>query len=350
MAKTIRLKESELTRIISTISEQQLLNEKWVLRPWVKIVIGIGKAWGWISGAWSDSRLKKNIRKVGKSKSGINIYEFEYKNKARFGGGTYRGVIAEDVPRKAVTIAENGYKRVDYSKLDVAFERINPRKTIKLSERDLSRTIRRVINERGRSNNPMARGNEEMETRGGGDGNKAQETLNMVKPLMDGLRQMNDDIQSMTPEFRMKNGKNAGWTREKAATSQEFVDLMETIVREIEETGSITPGTTGTINAKKSWFRKFLEWVHGLFYEWEGDPPPTYSSDVRLKENVTKTGVSKSGIPTYTFNYKNDNQLWSGTMAQDLLNMGREDAVTIMENGYYGVNYNMIDVDMVAKN
>tara|TARA_R110002110_G_scaffold15714_4_gene69791 strand:+ start:1942 stop:2829 length:888 start_codon:yes stop_codon:yes gene_type:complete len=73
-------------------------------------------------------------------------------------------------------------------------------------------------------------------------------------------------------------------------------------------------------------------------------------SDIRLKENITRTGISKSGIPTYTFNYKNDNELWSGTMAQDLIGMGREDAVTIMNNGYYGVYYDMIDVDMILKN
>jgi len=73
---------------------------------------------------------------------------------------------------------------------------------------------------------------------------------------------------------------------------------------------------------------------------------PYGGSDIRLKENITKTGVSKSGIPTYTFNYKNDNTLWSGTMAQDLLEMGMEDAVKTMDNGYYAVNYNMIDVDM----
>ncbi len=37
-------------------------------------------------------------------------------------------------------------------------------------------------------------------------------------------------------------------------------------------------------------------------------------------------------------------------MAQDLLEMGKNDAVTIMSNGYYGVNYGMIDIDMIAKN
>jgi hypothetical protein len=75
-----------------------------------------------------------------------------------------------------------------------------------------------------------------------------------------------------------------------------------------------------------------------------------YLSDIRLKENITKTGVSKSGIPIYTFNYKNENEVWSGTMAQDLIEMGRKDAVTIADNGYYAVYYDMIDVDMELKN
>ena len=73
-------------------------------------------------------------------------------------------------------------------------------------------------------------------------------------------------------------------------------------------------------------------------------------SDIRLKENINKVGMSKSGIPIYTFSYKDEEQLWSGTMAQDLISIGREDAVTIMDNGYYGVYYDMIDVDMIAKN
>lgn len=75
-----------------------------------------------------------------------------------------------------------------------------------------------------------------------------------------------------------------------------------------------------------------------------------FLSDIRLKENIDKTGVSKSGIPIYTFSYKNDDQIWSGTMAQDLLEMGRGDAVLLMDNGYYAVDYNAIDVDMEIKN
>ena len=73
-------------------------------------------------------------------------------------------------------------------------------------------------------------------------------------------------------------------------------------------------------------------------------------SDIRLKENIIKTGISKSGIPIYNFNYKNDDNIWSGTMAQDLIDMGMNEAVTIMDNGYYGVYYDMIDVDMELKN
>ena len=32
-------------------------------------------------------------------------------------------------------------------------------------------------------------------------------------------------------------------------------------------------------------------------------------------------------------------------MAQDLLRLGRGDAVSVMNNGYFGVNYSKIDID-----
>ena len=68
-------------------------------------------------------------------------------------------------------------------------------------------------------------------------------------------------------------------------------------------------------------------------------------SDIRLKENITKTGVSKSGIPTYEFNYIGHAERYSGAMAQDLLAI-QPDAVSLDASGYYKVNYNDIDVDM----
>lgn len=68
-------------------------------------------------------------------------------------------------------------------------------------------------------------------------------------------------------------------------------------------------------------------------------------SDIRLKENIERTGSSPSGIPIYEFNYINDSDRYSGAMAQDLLDSNPE-AVSLDTSGYYMVNYNSIDVDM----
>jgi len=381
------MKKSDLKNLIKEeikrIHKKGVLTEKWKLRPWVAIIGNIGKAWkliSWVMALPSDSRLKKNIRRVGNSPSGIPIYEFEYKNQVRFGGGTFRGVMAEQAPAKSVIIGNDGYKRVDYSQIDVIFESVIPTKRAinekfyepfdfdKLGNPGPTFPYNPFDNpyggmSQGGSNDPMAQGNEEMDAPIGGDGGgmvrtpvaskgvKEKELINVLGDLIGPMQQMNQDIQSLGPEYRNQQGEYV-WDAEMAGQFQELTGLYQTILSEMQGGGTITPQTKGKL---ASWFgkkfMKLIKWVHGLFYEWVPPPDtPTYGSDVRLKENITKTGVSKSGIPTYTFNYKNDNQLWSGTMAQDLLNMGREDAVVTMENGYYGVDYNMIDVDMIAKN
>ena len=73
-------------------------------------------------------------------------------------------------------------------------------------------------------------------------------------------------------------------------------------------------------------------------------------SDKRLKYNIIELGKSPLGIPIYSFKYKGGSVSYKGTMAQDLINMGLNDAVTVMSNGYYGVYYDMIDVDMELLN
>lgn len=79
---------------------------------------------GWKLTIWfSDMTLKENIELVGKSKSGVNIYEFDYINK-EYGNGRYRGVMAQEVP-SASKVGPGGKLMVDYSKLDVDFERLN---------------------------------------------------------------------------------------------------------------------------------------------------------------------------------------------------------------------------------
>ena len=71
----------------------------------------------------SDRRLKQNITQIGKSASGLNIYTFEYIDKS-FGEGTWQGVMSDEIPEIAVIKGDDGYDRVDYSKLDVTFKKI----------------------------------------------------------------------------------------------------------------------------------------------------------------------------------------------------------------------------------
>ena len=76
--------------------------------------------------AFSDITLKENIEQVGSSPSGIPIYHFDYKNK-NFGEGRYEGVMAQDlelIKPEAVINADEGYKMVNYSIIDVNFRRI----------------------------------------------------------------------------------------------------------------------------------------------------------------------------------------------------------------------------------
>jgi hypothetical protein len=70
----------------------------------------------------------------------------------------------------------------------------------------------------------------------------------------------------------------------------------------------------------------------------------TYS-DVRLKENINKIGISNSGIPVYQFNYKGSSERYRGTMAQDLIKLGKLEAINKDNKGFYMVDYNKIDVE-----
>ena len=73
----------------------------------------------------SDRRLKTNIKLKGKSPSGINIYSFEFKEKDKFGYGTYQGVMSDEINKEAVHVGEDGYDRVNYSLIDVEFKKIS---------------------------------------------------------------------------------------------------------------------------------------------------------------------------------------------------------------------------------
>jgi len=76
-------------------------------------------------GSFSDERLKKNIRLVRASKSGIPIYEFEYINKD-LGDGRYEGVMAQDLleSHPEAVKEKDGFLSVDYSLIDVDFKEV----------------------------------------------------------------------------------------------------------------------------------------------------------------------------------------------------------------------------------
>jgi len=86
----------------------------------------LGKGVGFFGGkapAPSDSRLKENVKKVGTTKSGINLYSWKWNSKAKELGldwGSNIGVMAQeikDIIPEAVIMADDGYYRVDYSKV-----------------------------------------------------------------------------------------------------------------------------------------------------------------------------------------------------------------------------------------
>ena len=80
----------------------------------------IGSGFDFLGGVLSDKRLKKNIKLIGKSPSGLKIYAFEYIDKF-FGEHVYQGVMSDEIPSNAI-INNGGYDSVDYSKIDVEFK------------------------------------------------------------------------------------------------------------------------------------------------------------------------------------------------------------------------------------
>jgi hypothetical protein len=82
-------------------------------------LFGLGSAgiYGATSGGlkFSDRRLKKDIKKIGKTNDGQNLYSYRYK-----GDDTPQiGLMAQEVEKKkpdAVVTTPSGYKAVDYDK------------------------------------------------------------------------------------------------------------------------------------------------------------------------------------------------------------------------------------------
>ena len=74
-------------------------------------------------------------------------------------------------------------------------------------------------------------------------------------------------------------------------------------------------------------------------------PPPPPVSDIRAKTNIRQVGTTAHNLPLYTFKYLGNDDLYEGVMAQDALNV-MPAAVSLGEDGYYRVNYDMLGIEM----
>jgi hypothetical protein len=80
----------------------------------------LGEALGYSLVRFSDRRLKKDIKLIGRTDEGLNVYEFRYID----GSGPYTGVMAQEVAEmkpEALGPTVNGYMTVDYSKINPNF-------------------------------------------------------------------------------------------------------------------------------------------------------------------------------------------------------------------------------------
>jgi hypothetical protein len=83
------------------------------------LALGAASAWK----TFSDIRMKENVAKIGETGSGLGVYSFEYKPEFKdiAGHGSFIGVMAQEVEQvipEAVSVADNGYMMVDYSKVN----------------------------------------------------------------------------------------------------------------------------------------------------------------------------------------------------------------------------------------
>ena len=73
-----------------------------------------------------------------------------------------------------------------------------------------------------------------------------------------------------------------------------------------------------------------------------GEGPP---SDIRLKTDIHQVGTTAHDLPLYTFRYIGKEGHYEGVMAQDVIKV-MPIAVSVGEDGYYRVNYDMLGIEM----
>ena len=100
--------------LINQAYQQELANYQYQQQQQQGVLGGLFGLGSNLLGAFSDSRLKKHIRRVGTLDNGLPVYAYQYKS----GGPTQIGLLAEDVNAvKPEAVGErDGYKTVFYDK------------------------------------------------------------------------------------------------------------------------------------------------------------------------------------------------------------------------------------------
>jgi len=70
-----------------------------------------------------------------------------------------------------------------------------------------------------------------------------------------------------------------------------------------------------------------------------------FDSDMRLKTDISPTGLAANGLPLYRFRYRDGSRYYEGVMAQDVLAFMPE-AVAQNADGYYAVNYHRLGLSL----
>ena len=74
-------------------------------------------------------------------------------------------------------------------------------------------------------------------------------------------------------------------------------------------------------------------------------PPPPVPSDIRLKTDIRQVEITAHNLPLYAFRYIGKDDQYEGVMAQDVIKV-MPAAVSVGEDGYYRVDYEMLGIEM----
>lgn len=75
------------------------------------------------------------------------------------------------------------------------------------------------------------------------------------------------------------------------------------------------------------------------------DDEPSSASDRRLKEDITSVGTTVYGLPLYHFRYRDQDGVYEGVMADDVLRV-KPSAVSCGADGFMRVNYGSLGLEM----